>query len=390
MNKNKKRLSKLLVPMLALSGITMNNTDAAERNVSVGKVKNDILNSLRHREDPNFVLKGKNRDVIVAKSGKAYDELTEKYELLDSFKSIKYRYDLNTKNFYEVGSGKDGTVSLCRRKSDRKIFVVKRRPFRNNGYSPADKFYEDSKTNRKNWKSKKWAVLKQDKYMDLDGGSLTVTEHVNGKTLKEYIKTLKKETFSIKIKKLLEIMKEFEKIICDLAKQGCVIYDLNPENIMLTNSPQNKNEIILKVVDYDDYDNNVTSDQALRSGYYSLNLLFLEAAKELFNYNELKKDYTKLKEKGMENIEIWYPPYKNNKSKEMMNALLFLELAEASNMLGGEPRDENGDYVFTPTLKAGNIQPNRMYYVETRLAKELPQRLKNRQENNYSPYLKHY
>lgn len=271
MSKNRKRLAKLLIPMLALSAINTNavvNVKSTVRNKSMRKMNYKEDGYKEHASMKRILLKSMKlqnmgKQGVFWYEGTALQQLKENYELVGEFKGID-RLGIDGVINPRGTAGHAGSVAKYRRKKDGKIFAVKYEPnpertkiitANNNEFHMGDNkreanFYRDAETL---WKDKKWATKVYDKYWD-DYGTYTVTDWIEGKTFRKWLKDLKGKSED-KIQKIVAVMKQYQQIIDDLRSKNKTNPDLNPDNVMVTP------EGILKVVDHGwYYDRNEKDD----------------------------------------------------------------------------------------------------------------------------------
>lgn len=247
MNKNKKRLSKLLVSMLALSGMNVNAMEGAKptvRGKSFSKKRSSMKGEVLQEDEAK---KRDNRAYVVQYSGPALNEFLQDFEYVgDSLKPTG-----------QIFGGNAGIVTKCRRKKDGRIFAVKCEPnprttgiqtinnatLHANDNDNETQFYEDVKTL---WKNSKWAVKCHKKYND-GYVSYTVTDFVDGVTLNDWISGLPLTKQGME--KLALMLRQYNQIIDDLSAQGKMNSGMHEDNLMVIKDKKNPEGFQLKLVD---------------------------------------------------------------------------------------------------------------------------------------------
>ena len=265
MNKYKKRLAKLLVPILALSGINISameniqNPIVRKKSAIKQRYKQQLKNLQKYskerilRQDKRFERIGKAS--IFAYGGFAYDDFCKEYRLIDQFRNVMNKYELGGTTGYKIASGCYGAVVPCCDIETGEQLAVKceMNSSNNKDTSNENRFYEDAK---KWWVNASWYVPLVRQFSD-DMVTYTVTKWVNGKTLGSWFEDLGKshETLTTKIRKLASIVKKINQFMDDLTVHSCYNWDLHDENIMITTNE------VLKIVDHGKYNNNVPKDR---------------------------------------------------------------------------------------------------------------------------------
>jgi len=245
MSKNRKRLAKLLVPMLALSAINTNAVGNVKvRSTSFSKKRSNMRGEILNEDKAK---KRENRAYVIQYSGPALNDFLRDFEFgADSLKPTG-----------RIFGGNAGIVTKCRGKKDGKIYAVKCEPnptttgitTQNNATLHANdnanetQFYEDVE---KWWKDKKWAVKCHGKYND-GHVSYTVTDWVEGITLNQWISQL--PLTEPGIKKLSQMFKQYNEIIDDLSAHNKINDGMHEDNIMVVKDKTNECGFQLKLVD---------------------------------------------------------------------------------------------------------------------------------------------
>lgn len=275
MNKNRKRLAKLLIPMLALSAINTNAMEKIEPTVRSksynkhNKKRSKILMPSLDKFNPGGVVLWNNHKAekdkyahVVQYSGPALHDFLQDFEFLETYPgNDQYGADGFINKNQRMYYGHEGLVIKCRHKTDKKVFAVKCAPnaertglktYNNETYHKEDdknqsQYYKDWKNW---WKDKKWSVEFHAKYNDRYV-SYTVMDWIDGYHLDYWIDQL--PYTSEGISNLVEMLKQYNTIINDLAEHNKINDDMHGRNILVVRDIQNPRKFQLKLVDYGRY-----------------------------------------------------------------------------------------------------------------------------------------
>lgn len=338
MKNNKKKLSKLLIPLLALSAVNVNAMEKPmKRNSTIGKLRRyqtDKFKNLKTKSDEfgNFVKQRKNilvenfnavkkdRQGVIRYKGSALDGLKRAGYLLpeEKHQEIIKKYNLHTTRISAHGH----TGSFVKCKKGDKWYGIKYDPnpnttgietYNNNTYHNGDyiresRFYQDAETL---FKGKEWATHQYDKFED-EFGTYRVVDYVDGYTMKEYCEKLKNETFLERLEEFVDKGTQILNIVHDYEEKGKINPDLHHLNLMVTRGKGGKGGKV-KVVDHGKY-------QDLPTSYYASNKkltdAFIMAIAPILNtldINDLAKCYWKAVgdygEKGYYSFRFKSPEY---------------------------------------------------------------------------------
>jgi len=279
MNKNRKRLSKLLIPMLALSGANM---DAMEN----AKPKTTIKTNLRHSKSqgktisqektikklrPQLTQPGE----VVKKVGKY--EIQTGGEALDQLLSKYYLAHKNLKD-EDISYGNSSLIVKHYKRSPSSEFIAVRKPIHNkNGFEAEKLYYDQYKTHGLD--KQKWALKMYDQFEDKNT-AYTVVERLKNNHFPSYkwhgaFKNKNGKTIKFPythIRTIVTTIKDYLDMLSYMNNAGIGLVDFHKENRVLeVKSPKNHRFVLADPGVFSHYTANDFNDYLFSDAEKALN-----------------------------------------------------------------------------------------------------------------------